>query len=705
MGKPPRTPRPDKTNEALLDLAETLLDEMFIDPDNQDAYEKARRARRGAPRKIVEWEMSDDGVVRIFAQPGTPVLSIHLQHDKFQAEVSAQYEIETAIISEAQVVAFTGDRKKAAKVADQWFDEQADLDLDDDMTEELLKLMMGDAADGLESDGDNDDDSEDPGEPPQPTAEDAAVVKKLATKLARLMKRRDPDMMEIADDMMQLEERPQALWPILDALVDACAAKKRDSAMVDAWRFLFASHLTMIRYRIDRGWPWAARMAEQCQARLIEIGEEGRIPSEDFTALIGAFGEARIDMTADTKAALANAGMDLGEEVTEDDLRDVMTRVLSQMAETVSDPFDVCEGLGDAVRAMPAEVRSFMAHEFALSPHMVLRDAVPLLLLAEDQEVRRSAAAALEQIAAPDTMSPETLRRMIAIRNWIPLADRAPLDQAIRKARLKGVACAQWPQPIELAISASTIDGAGACSIVVSSRGTGKGMIAGMLLKLASGVVDSWCHVDMPRREINRMLERVREATEASEVGRDFLDVMVQHVIATGTAAGQPPSVVLLRIAELAGGSDWQDRRVDIAAEAEALVNALPGPKRTPSAIGASLKRSGGWIGKPGFSESWFLDDADTRAELADARKNKDPDPGGRLLANVMPKHRAQWAERFLLLAVRAASAKDKTQHDAAGDYAILAHVLCGDRALETIPIMRAIVDHTTLIGRLSRRG
>ena len=108
---------------------------------------------------------------------------------------------------------------------------------------------------------------------------------------------------------------------------------------------------------------------------------------------------------------------------------------------------------------LPAMLRSFMATELALSPHQILRDAVPLLLLDDDVRSPGAAAGALEQTAHPDTLSPDTLRRAIIVRNWIPASDRPPLDAAIRKGsacrgRNRGVANAEpaiWsftPQPL-----------------------------------------------------------------------------------------------------------------------------------------------------------------------------------------------------------------------------------------------------------------
>ena len=70
MGKPPRTPRqrPDKTNEALLGLAEALLDDIFFDPEIEEKFRKAQRARRGPPRRIDALDMPDNGQAVILAE-------------------------------------------------------------------------------------------------------------------------------------------------------------------------------------------------------------------------------------------------------------------------------------------------------------------------------------------------------------------------------------------------------------------------------------------------------------------------------------------------------------------------------------------------------------------------------------------------------------------------------------------------------------
>jgi hypothetical protein len=166
--------------------------------------------------------------------------------------------------------------------------------------------------------------------------------------------------------------------------------------------------------------------------------------------------------------ALADAGFKPEDE---DGPPEQMMRTLrgfmDELAKMVDSPFDVIHSLQNAGAMLPAALRGFMATELALSPHVMLRDAVPLMLLDDDAAVRRGAAGALEQTAHPDTMSPDSLRRVITLRNWIPAADRPALDTAIRKARLAGVETGAWPAPVAgLEFHASTIDGSGAQSLL-----------------------------------------------------------------------------------------------------------------------------------------------------------------------------------------------------------------------------------------------
>lgn len=696
----PTPPRDDKTDVALLLLAEMVLDDVFMDDALAEAYEQASSSKTPAglvePVLLDTLEMSDGGDISVSVMPGSSDINLTIEHARFSAAIVAKYVVETATLIEGRVLHFNGDRKQAAKYADKWVEEINTLPDDDDEDDEDFLDFMSGSPSPFEGE-------DDPGEPPPPSAEDKAMVERLAGKLARELRRKKPNMETLEDDLAELEDCPQSLWPILDGAIAARAAKVPDEALVEAWQFLLESQLTLIRYRIDHGWDWAERMVLAFQQKLIEVGKAQLVPAEDFAAIAGAMGEARIEVKPEMRTALADAGLLLPDtDEPPAQLQAMLRALMDQMAASSADPFDVAGAMAEATSVMPGELRSFMAHEFALSSHAVLRDSVPLMLLADDQAVRRAAANALEQIALPDTMSPEALRRMIVIRNWVPEADRPPIDQAIRKARVKGVACAQWPAAHDLAIHASGIDGSGSQSVVLTSRGSRKGIVAGVLLKLGVGVADTWCDTETARRDINQTLATVRGEAMAVEVGQAYLDAAVQNAIATGAATGRPPAATLLQIAELAGGADWHDRRLDIAAEAQRLFDALPEAHRSATAVKASLARSGEWHGQD-FAQSWFLDNPEVRGIVKAGGRRKAEASVGRLVTEALPQRRAEWAERFLLLALRGQAATDPAAQAQAEDFVILAHVLSGDRSLADIPLMVAIARHTVEVAFLAR--
>jgi hypothetical protein len=686
-------PRNDRANKALLLATEAILDTFFDDPDNQALYERlahgkvAARAKPDEGTELGSMELPDDGEARLDMRVGAPGISVTVFHPDFQAIIAALYSVDTATMFDAQVLAFEGDREQARVVADRWCDEIDELGLDDQ--EFLAGLLPG----GIMPYANDDD----PGEPPPPSAADKMAVEHLAALLTHEMKQRRPDFHAHDDGLLALEGTPQALWLILDGVIAACCAHPRDDASVEAWLRLLERQLTSIRYRIERGWAWASGMADEFKRKLTGIGESGQVPPEDFARIAVTLSKAGIDVDQETRIALADVGLNMPPRDFAQ-MRGDLHELMEQMASLSETAFDATAGMNEATQIMPSELRCYLAHEFAHSPHAVLRDTLPMLLLADDQEVRRAAAAALEQTAAPDTMSPETLRRMIAVRNWLPEADRAGVDRAIRQARVKNVECAAWPPAQDMSIMASTLDGLGAQSIVLSSPGRKKGIVAGLLLKRGFGVADSWCHIETPRREMSDMLSTMRRETAACEIDRGCLDLAVQHALATNTAKGQPPGTDVLRIAELIGAADWRDRELDIGAEARRLFDALPEDQRSPAAIEASLRRSGDWI-NTALGDTWFLDEPEVRSIVKQGGRSGDQ-AEHRLMTEVMPGQRGMWAELFVLHALRARAAKDLAQHAQVADFAILAHCLCGDRELKDIPLIVASARRTIKVLR-----
>jgi hypothetical protein len=541
---------------------------------------------------------------------------------------------------------------------------------------------------------------------PLPTPADTKRVNALTHAVATAMRRQNSPSLG-AVDQAWLEGRPQTLLSLLDTTVAASTAERRDEDLVAACLWLLANHLELIRYKLERDYDWASVVLDAYQENLIVLARAQTLRSEDWFALVNLLNVAKVPIRPEMTEALAKAALDAtppGEALPPHGIPAEVSRAVNELGRSAKDPFRVVEELADIGMLMPVELRAYIAHELGLSSHAVLREAVPLLLLDPESAVRQSAAAVLEQIASPRTFSPVMLRRTLLLRNWIPEAERAAIDRLARKARVKGVECAQWAPAPALSIRCTILDGSGAQSVVLTTPTGRIGLFAGLLLKQGFGVRDAWCDLSVPRREITRSLKEAQCEVAWRMTGRDHLDTVVQHHIAGGLALGHLPQLQIVEIAEAIGAADWKDRSLDMTAETQQLAG--PGAAATrPAQIASSLRRSGEWIDRDPMVQSWFEDGAAVRA-LVDRRPRLKPDVAlRRMLEEVLPARREAWAERLVLLALWL---RDSTEGALPAelwqDCAVLAQELRAGRPLAELPAMVAIAKRSVFVARVHAR-
>jgi hypothetical protein len=186
-------------------------------------------------------------------------------------------------------------------------------------------------------------------------------------------------------------------------------------------------------------------MLDAYQEKLIALIQAEAVPEQDWFELVNLLKVAKVPIRPEMQEALTMAAVDAtpGEAPLPQEIPQQFRRLIDEIGAAADNPFMVVEGLAETSMLMPAELRAYMTHELGLSPHAVLREAVPLLLLDPEPTVRQAAAAVLEQVASPETISPVMLRRTLLIRNWVPEAEREAIDRLARKMRMKGVTCAQ----------------------------------------------------------------------------------------------------------------------------------------------------------------------------------------------------------------------------------------------------------------------
>ena len=546
--------------------------------------------------------------------------------------------------------------------------------------------------------------------PPPATEADTRRVKTMIRAAAKAARRGAPQIGP--GDQDWLEQHPQSLWPLLHETVTILTAARPDRVLAATGLWLLAHQLELIRYRLDRGYPWALEMVEAYQRRLIELARDDVLDGTYWLALVNILREAKVPVRPEIAQAMAEAvaealdegmssrGPASGASVAPEPQAgpDQMRALLDELGRLSDTPFLAIEALTETGSLLPAEIRAFLAHELGLSAHAVLREAVPLLLLDPEPGTRQAAAQVLEQIAVPETFSPVMLRRCLLVRNWVPEADRAAIDRAVRQARLKGVVCAQWAPPPVLDIQCSMLDGSGTQAALFSTRSGRKGLLAGLLLKQLAGVSDAWCHRDVSRKEIAGKVEATRQDAAWLPVGRAFLDTIVQHHVHKGAARGVPPGAILVEIAEAIGAADWKDRALDVETEISGLYLEA-GP--SPGTAGQDT-----WLVDSAIVQSWFEDDPAVRALAAGKPRPKQAAVAKRVLEEILPARRAVWAERVLLLALwlRAGPEKFMPGGSPWRDCARLAHALQAGDGLADLPAMVAIAERSALAARSGRR-
>jgi hypothetical protein len=697
-GTVPPAPEPDAVDESLVLLAEMLLSEHFFDPDQEQAYKQKLSENR--PAGTLGVLLDEDAIelpdgtcdVRIEALRPWTQFRVGFLHPAFVATVEGTWSFENEELNQTKINR-TGDPETIEIAVGEMIEEIDGEGLDED---EFAGFM-----DGLD---DEDDDEvpligDDPTEPPDATALDRGRVKAIAKRIAR-----KPDADIGVEDRGWLEQTPQVLPVISETLISLASAGKRDEALILAYQGLLELQLEFVRYRQDRGWDWADDMLEAFTDRLIAVGNEVAIPRDDWFMMCTALTGARVPLSDSVQMALADAGFKPeDDDGPPEQMMATLRGFMDELAKMVDSPFDVIHSLQNAGAMLPAALRGFMATELALSPHIMLRDAVPLMLLDDDAMVRKGAAGALEQTAHPDTMSPDSLRRAITLRNWIPAGDRPALDAAIRKARLAGVEIGAWPAPVAgLEFHASTIDGSGAQSLLAVGCPGKKGFFGGVLLRLGVGVVDTWADHDLSRGKISKLLREAQMAASSFRVEKPFVDMMVEHAIGSAVEQANVPPAMLLEMAELLGGTEWKDRRLDIKAEANRMFDALNPADRSPEGIAAGFARGLEWITDDEAFASWFEDGPVVQKTLANLPRTDHAGMAALVMTDILPTKRSEWAERFLIMALWSQASANAKQRCRAGDLTLVAHALAGDEPLETIPVMAVIAMQTvraTLLG------
>lgn len=451
--------------------------------------------------------------------------------------------------------------------------------------------------------------------------------------------------------------------------------------------------LQVIRYRSDRGYRDAAQTIDAFQRRLGKLVAAGRIGGNVLTMLGSALHQAGIVASNE----VSSATVELANALKPNSARFDLAPVLEEMAEALDgDPFVIAGSIVEFTHAAPAQVRAFVGAEQARAGNAAVRDAAVLLLLDREPAVRRAVGEALCE--AVENLSPHSLRRLIAIRDWRPESERPQIEAIINDARARGIACAaSEPGAAELFLG-SGIDGSGAQAFLFVSPAGRRIRLSSVLLK--NGVRDAWTGAPEPKRKAEATLACSLGEASMLPVSTRYVDRCIGHQLALGLVAGAIPPLGLLQVAETAG-AEWRPQALDWREGLAALLDQLPGAMLKDDAVKAVLRSSVEWGALDPIADSWFEDDPEVADVAAGARGRRRTKAVEYLLKTVLARRREKWAEHFLWTALWLQDVSD----DGAlpwREFALLARALTDGSDLSEITLMRDIAERTIDLLRLA---
>ncbi len=492
-----------------------------------------------------------------------------------------------------------------------------------------------------------------------------------------------------------MDDLPDAVLGVIDLVHRAANRKKPNEAMIQAYIYMFATGLEGIRYQVERGQDWAEELVDAVRELLLQMAEGGSMSPHLLMLLLNGFIEARLAPGDDLTELLGDITQEEAEDQPAPTLSEIGELFESMVEQAGGNEFEVHAALADISKALPPEFRMATLYQITTSDNPVLRDTATLYLLDATPEVRRTVCRLITEHASPSLVSPVALRRMIALRNWLPENERHHLDAAIKKSRQRQVECAPWPERLVEEIIVSNMDGAGAQSVFAVAKEGRKHLIASLLVKQGVGIADAWCLLEQSKNDVRAFLGHIHSETESHRIDPEFLHVLVPHYLAVGQKSGNVPVAGLLDFVEAIGIENWQPSVLGVDDLLSLLEQDMDPTRIHQTAVAKVIERSGDWLDEFGFLESWFEEDAEVDTILSKNPRSKIPTKVNAIIRSVLEPRRAKWIERFLWTALWLKQKQDLLSPWA--DFFVIGRELHRGRPVNDIPVMRGIAEITVM--------
>lgn len=469
---------------------------------------------------------------------------------------------------------------------------------------------------------------------------------------------------------------------------------------------LLKEMLTDIRFSVDRDHPWALEAAEQLQHYFAEKAFNINIDMRIQTDILHALYESGLELLPELKQKsrevteyygrfqLRSGGVD-------------MEKVFDELTDNASEnPFILHDNLMAEMNTMSVQQQVLLVGTMLKSSNRLMQEMGVLMLLHPEPEVRRNLLFMFEELDDYAQLKPDNLRRLIGIRNWVPVDERPAIDVIIQNMRRARVECAPMPIPGRVDAYGSYVDGSGSLGFwlvekIQSQKGVAKKRYNSfsVLLRQASGIYEVWGERKLNQKKCKAMIRGITQNAQCITVNHEYINRLCAHFIQKGIEKGCPPPILMVYTAE-AMGQYWIPESIDFQMVLASMADTLEPKYQHPDHVNKVLRKSGTWPKKQAFTLGWFEDNSKVDALLKkrcshfpNLKDNIDfVEAMTVIITDVLDEKRIVWAERLLLMAVRAFSSQGG--HKRMGnDFFIVAKELYGKTPLEEIPLMISVAE------------
>jgi hypothetical protein len=488
-----------------------------------------------------------------------------------------------------------------------------------------------------------------------------------------------------------LADYQNAAIELLDLVLEEAA--KEHNSLVESFGFLFGQALEALRFDIESGYKTASELAEFVRKRLVAASKAGTVDPSTLLFLIQCFGSAKLDLGEELRGIVEHVLEEVGQANADDlnpmDISSLFGFVTDLVEQADGDPFAVHSVLAESSEGMPHEYRGVLATAFLFSAEPAAAEASIGFLLDHVPIVRQCLANALEDAARKGKVTPTMLRRMIAMRNWLPQDSRAVLDASIATARRKGVPPAQWHNVEIRRLACTGVDGSGAIGVLAHCRNKRKNALGSLVLKFAFGIRDAWAQEGTKTKVIEDAFFEISLMDEFA-ISAEFVRVAVGHFLALGHQTGSLPPFGLLQFLEAVGVSAVQPRLLSTTS----LLEMIPDGNAINANLFERLLAGGADLaGSYAFLDSWFEVGDEVDATLTGSRVTQ-KEREALIMEKVIEPRRDWWAQSAVWTAYILNQAGNNERWQ---EFYVAALAMVQKRPLREIALLRLVAEQTVM--------